>query len=87
MADRETKQTIAERSHRFSLSNTPGKHPLLPIQARIARGVQTDAIAPPPPPPHRAGESRSEARGNISFEGPIGPDNTSGGGGGGGGPP
>ena len=33
----------------------------------------------------RAGESRSEARGNISFEGPIGPENTSGGGGGGGG--
>ena len=33
---------------------------------------------------HRAGESRSEARGNISFEGPIGPENTSGGGGGGG---
>ena len=29
----------------------------------------------------RAGESRSEARGNISFEGPIGPENTSGGGG------
>ena len=25
----------------------------------------------------RAGESRSEARGNISFEGPIGPENTS----------
>ena len=32
----------------------------------------------------RAGESCSEARGNISFEGPIGPENTSGGGGGGG---
>ena len=32
-----------------------------------------------------AGESRSEARGNISFEGPIGPENTSGGTGGGGG--
>ena len=31
----------------------------------------------------RAGESGSEARGNISFEGPIGPENTSGGGGGG----
>ena len=31
----------------------------------------------------RAGESYSEARGNISFEGPIGPENTSGGGGGG----
>ena len=31
----------------------------------------------------RAGESRSEARGNISFEGPIGPENTSGEGGGG----
>ena len=30
------------------------------------------------------GESRSEARGNISFESPIGPENTSGGGGGGG---
>ena len=27
----ETKQTIAERSHRFSLSNFSGKHPLLPI--------------------------------------------------------
>ena len=27
----------------------------------------------------RAGESRSEARGNISFEGPIGPEITSGG--------
>ena len=38
---------------------------------------------------HRAGESRSEARGNISFEGLVGPENTSyerpGGGGGGGG--
>ena len=33
----------------------------------------------------RAGESRSEARGNISFGGPIGSENTSGGGGGGGG--
>ena len=32
-------------------------------------------------PSSRAGESRSEARGNISFEGPIGPENTSGGGG------
>ena len=31
----------------------------------------------------RAGESRSEARGNISFEGPIGSENTSRGGGGG----
>ena len=29
----------------------------------------------------RPGESRSEARGNISFEGPIGPENTSGEGG------
>ena len=34
-------------------------------------------------PMARAGESRSEARGSISFEGPIGPENTSGGGGGG----
>ena len=33
----------------------------------------------------RAGESRSEARGNISFGGPVGPENTSEGGGGGGG--
>ena len=33
----------------------------------------------------RAGESRGEARGNISFGGHVGPDNTSGGGGGGGG--
>ena len=32
-----------------------------------------------------AGESRSEARGNISFRGPVGPGNTSGRGGGGGG--
>ena len=30
----------------------------------------------------RAGESRSEVRGNISFEGPIDPENMSGGGGG-----
>ena len=40
----------------------------------------------------RAGESCSEARGNISFGGPVGPENTSegglgGGGGGGGGLP
>ena len=28
---------------------------------------------------NRAGVSRSEARGNISLEGPIGPENTSGG--------
>ena len=33
----------------------------------------------------RAGESRSEARGNISFGGPVSPENTSEGGGGGGG--
>ena len=33
----------------------------------------------------RAGESCSEARGNISFGGPVGPENTSEGGGGGGG--
>ena len=32
----------------------------------------------------RAGESCSEARGNISFGNPVGPENTSGGGGGGG---
>ena len=32
----------------------------------------------------RAGESCSEARGNISFVGPVGPENTSEGGGGGG---
>ena len=38
-------------------------------------------------PTHRAGVSRSEARGNISFEGPIGPKNTSAGGGRGGDPP
>ena len=31
----------------------------------------------------RAGESCSEARGNISFRGPVGPENTSEGGGGG----
>ena len=31
----------------------------------------------------RAGESCSEARGNISFGGPVGPENTSEGGGGG----
>ena len=33
----------------------------------------------------RAGESCSEPRGNISFGGPVGPENTSKGGGGGGG--
>ena len=33
----------------------------------------------------RAGESCSEARGNISFGGPVGPENTSAGGVGGGG--
>ena len=64
------------------LDSLISKHP--PGQPVIPWSIIHPYEDPPQVHVHRAGESRSEARGNISFEGPIGADaeNTSGGGGG-----